>query len=123
MFEELLACKVGLPDAFCGKLANHLSLGRDSGVVGAGHPQSILALHARTAHENILNGIVEHVAHVQHAGHVWRRYYNSIGLACIGFAVEKLVLKPISIPPVFYFGRIVFLWEVFHFLIHLTAQN
>ncbi|KAA6332511.1 Valine--tRNA ligase, partial [termite gut metagenome] len=35
-------------------------------------------------HENILNGIIKHVSHVQHTGNVWWRNNNGIRLTPIG---------------------------------------
>jgi hypothetical protein len=36
-------------------------LGRDAGVVGAGHPQRVVALHPLAANQNILQRVVERV--------------------------------------------------------------
>ena len=36
----------------------------DAGVVGAGQPEDFLAVHARLAGEDVLDGVVEDVAHV-----------------------------------------------------------
>ena len=96
--EELLASKVALLDALLGEAVHHLSLGSDRGVVGARHPTSVLALHACSAHEDILNSVVEHVAHVKHTSHVRWRYNDSVGLTSVGLAAEKLVVKPVLIP-------------------------
>jgi hypothetical protein len=68
------------PDAFQKLLAAHLAargllplhelaldhhLRRDAGVVGAGLPQHVLAAHALEAAENVLQRIVERMAHMQ----------------------------------------------------------
>ena len=45
----------------------------DAGVVGARHPEGVVALHAVPADEHVLDGVVERVAHVQRAGDVRRR--------------------------------------------------
>jgi hypothetical protein len=42
---------------------NHI-LGSDAGVVGAWHPQDIISTHSSVSAENILQGVVESVAHV-----------------------------------------------------------
>ena len=44
----------------------------DAGVVGAGQPENLLAVHARLAGEDVLDGVVEHVSHRQHAGDIGR---------------------------------------------------
>ncbi len=76
------------------------------GVVGAGHPAGFLALHPGPAHQHILNGIVEHVAHVQHARYVGRRNHDRVGLlAGVGLGFEKALLLPALVPFGFYVGR------------------
>ena len=98
MLKELLASKVALLDALLGEAVYHLSLSSDRSVVGARYPTSVLSLHTCTTHENVLYSIVEHVAHVQHASHVRRRYNDSVGLTSVGLAAEELVVQPILIP-------------------------
>jgi hypothetical protein len=45
-------------------LALHHHLGGDAGVVRAGLPQHVAPAHALEAAENVLQGVVERVAHV-----------------------------------------------------------
>ena len=47
-------------------------LGRDAGVVGAGHPQGLVALHAVDPDQGVLERVVERVSQVQRRGHVRR---------------------------------------------------
>ena len=91
-------------------------------MVGAGNPQRVFAMHTCAAHKNILNGIVEHVTHVEHTGHVWRRYDYSIGLTAVGLAVEQFVLEPVGIPFVLYLGGIVFLGKLVHCISYFDVQ-
>ncbi len=51
----------------------HHGLRRDAGVIGAGHPEGVVALHAPPADQHVLQRVIECVAHVQRAGHVGRR--------------------------------------------------
>ena len=108
MLKELLASEVALLYALFCKTVHHLSLSSDRGVVGAWHPTSVLSLHTCAAHEDILNRIVEHVAHVQYASHVWWRYNDSVGVTSVGLATEEFVVKPVLIP-----FRFHCLWIVF----------
>ena len=74
-FEEFFAAEiVAMPD-FAGFLERflHDGLRRDAGVVGAGQPEHFLAVHARPAGEDVLDGVVEDVAQREHAGDVRRR--------------------------------------------------
>ena len=64
MLEKLVAREVVLLYSLFGKTFHHLCLGGDRGMVGARHPTCVLALHASAAHEDVLNGVVEHVSHV-----------------------------------------------------------
>ena len=88
VLQELVAGKVRLLDALCGKLVHHLGLGSNGSMVGSRHPAGILAFHAGTAHQNILYGIIKHVSHVQHTGDVWRRNDDGVRLTTIGFRTE-----------------------------------
>ena len=108
VLKELLAGQVGLLDSLRGEFGYNFCLGRDGGVVGAGHPEGVLAHHAGAAHEDVLDGVVEHVAHVQHAGDIWRRDNDGVGFAAVRLAVEKLVLHPVVVPSLLDSRRIVF---------------
>ena len=55
-------------------------LGGDARVVGAGHPERRLAEHAVEADEDVLEGVLEPVAHVQDARDVRGRDYDDEGL-------------------------------------------
>ncbi len=83
-----------LPDALEKFLAAHLAaarllafhqlaldhhLRRYAGVIGAGLPQHILALHARVTRENVLQRVVERVPHMQRARDIGRRNDDGIG--------------------------------------------
>src|SRR5208337_2802332 len=58
-------------------LDDHLR--RDARVVRAGLPEHVLALHARVTRQNVLQRVVERMAHVQIAGDVRRRNDDGIG--------------------------------------------
>ena len=88
VLQKLVAGKVCLLDALCGKLVHHLGLGSNGSMVGSRHPAGILAFHAGTAYQNILYGIIKHVSHVQHTGDVWRRNDDGVRLTTIGFRTE-----------------------------------
>ena len=108
MFQKLVAREVALLDAFGSQFLHHLGLGGNRSVVGAGHPQGILPLHACAAHEDVLNGVVEHVPHVKHACHVGRGNHDGVGLSSVGFRTEQAVVKPILVPFSLHFARVVF---------------
>ena len=107
MLQELLACEVQFLDALLCQTVHHLCLGGYGCVVGAGNPTSVLALQACTAHQDVLDGVVEHVAHVQHTGHIWRWDNHGIGFTTIGFAAEQFVVQPVLVPFALHFGRAV----------------
>ena len=81
VFEELLAAEVVavLHHALLAQRLLHHGLRGDAGVVGAGQPEHFLAVHARLAGEDVLDGVVQHVPHVEHARDVGRRDDDGIG--------------------------------------------
>src|SRR5574344_1086738 len=97
-----------LLDALFGKSLHHLSLSCDRVVVGARHPACVFALHACTAHEDVLNGVVEHVSHMEHTSNIGRRNHDCIWFATVGLTAEQFVVYPVLIPL-----RLHFFWVVF----------
>ena len=108
MLEELLASKVSLLDALLSEAVDYLSLGSDTGMVCTWYPASVLAFHACTANENILDSIVEHVSHVKHTCNVWWRDNHCIRFTTIWLRTEKFVVEPVLIPFTFHCLWIVF---------------
>ncbi len=108
VLQEVLAREAPLVDAAFGKHLHDLGLGGDGGVVGARHPAGVLALHAGTAHQHILDGVVEHMAHVQHTRHVGRRNDHRVGHPIVGLRVEEFLVKPELIPFLLDGTRVVF---------------
>ncbi len=64
-------------------------LGRDAGVVGSRLPQHVLAVHPPIAAENVLQRVVERVAHMQIAGHVRRRNDHAERLGVLAFGSAR----------------------------------
>ena len=78
MLQELLTSEVALLDALFCQTIHHLCLRSNGSVVCARHPTSILAVDTSLTNENVLNGVVEHVAHVKHTRHVWWGNHNRV---------------------------------------------
>ncbi len=81
LFQKFLAAQraaVGLLGG--GEAALHHHLRGDAGMVRARLPQHVAAAHALEAAQNVLQGVVERMAHVQRAGDVRRRNDNGVGL-------------------------------------------
>ena len=73
-----------------------------------GLPQHVLPAHALEAAQDVLQRVVERVAHVQRAGHVRRRDDDAIGLRirAVGPAgLEGLARFPKVADPFFHRGR------------------
>ena len=99
MFEKPLPAHGFLAQALLLQHGYHPRLGGDGGVVGAGHPEGFPAFHARLPDEDVLNRVVEHVAHVQHAGHVGRRDDDGVGFFFrVRLGGEQLVFQPVGVP-------------------------
>ena len=77
----------------------HLHLRSNAGVVGAGQPEDFLAVHARLATEDVLNRVIQDMAHVQHAGDVRRRDDDGKrGFGGLRVGGEAALLQPEVIP-------------------------
>ena len=85
IFEELLASQVFLFDSPLGKPCHDLALGGYASVVGTGHPAGVLAVHTRLAYEHVVQGVVEHMAHMEYARYVGRGDNNRVGLPGVRF--------------------------------------
>ena len=57
------------------------SLCCDSRVIGPGHPQDIVSLHALESDQDILKCIVQCMPQMQCASDIWRGHDNRIGFA------------------------------------------
>ena len=103
--DDAAALGLPLPDAFEEFGAAHVAaarllplhqlpldhhLGRDAGVIGAGLPQHVAAAHPLEAAQNVLQRVVERVAHVQRTGHVRRRDHDGEGLGILPFGAAGL---------------------------------
>ena len=73
LLDEFLAADVAAMDLPLHQLAFDDHLRGDAGMVHAGLPQHVLAAHALEADQDVLQRVVERVAHMQRAGDVRRR--------------------------------------------------
>ena len=78
--DEGLAADFQTRDALLGQALVHLGLGGDAGMVGADDPAGLETAHAGAADASVLDGVVQRVPHVQHAGDVRRRDDDGVGL-------------------------------------------
>jgi hypothetical protein len=77
---NFLAAEIVAGFLLLAQLALHHRLRRDARVVGARQPQRRLALEAGTADQDVLDRVVQHMAHRQHARDVGRRDHDRVGL-------------------------------------------
>ena len=84
--DEFVAADVGALVLLLVELALDHHLGGDPGMVGADHPQRILALHPRVADQDVLQRVVERMADVEAAGDVGRRHDDRerLGVGALG---------------------------------------
>ena len=129
--QKLLASQVVTAQALLPERPLHLGLGGNARVVAAGHPDGIEPLHTVIADQNILQSVVQSMAHVQLARDIRGRDHHAIGLlALIHLSVEELVLLPELIPfllkglGIIDLRDIVFLLQCFaHFLPPVKQQK
>ncbi|MBA7672118.1 hypothetical protein ES703_80291 [subsurface metagenome] len=97
--DEVLACKVRSPLALL-RQDTFLNdrLGGDAGVVGPGHPESIVFLHPAEPNQDILQCIIQRMSKVQRCRYVRRRDNDSVVLflpaIAGGFSVKVLAGEP-----------------------------
>ena len=86
--------------------ALHHHLRGDARMVGARLPQHVLAAHPLEADQDVLDGIVERVPHVQRARDIGRRDHDGEGIGLGAAArLEETAGFPFGIKPGFHFGR------------------
>jgi hypothetical protein len=68
-------------------------------MVGAWQPKNFFAIHPRFAREDILDGIIEDMPHMEHARDVRGRDYNGVG-GLRGFRIsdKTILVQPKGIP-------------------------
>ena len=77
-------------------------------MVGAWKPECGFPLHAGPADEDVLQRIIEYVAHMQHTRHIRRGNHDRERIAVVlDFTFEASGFLPSLIPLGFYFFRIV----------------
>ncbi len=89
--------------------ALHLGLGGDPGVVGAEDPLRPLPAHAVIAGQAVLDGVVERVAHVKHAGDVRRRDGDRVVLlrGSLRVRMKQAGLQPFLDDPGLHLGGVI----------------
>ena len=101
------------------QLLLHLDLGGDAGVVGAGHPQGGVALHPLEADQDVLEGGVHGMAHVELAGDVGGRHDNGEGLLVgITVALKAAVFLPHLVDAALHLLGFIDLGKFFLHLLH-----
>ena len=83
MLQKLFPRQVALVDTLLLETLNHFRLRCNRRMVSSGHPASVLTFQTRTAHQHILYRLIQHVSHMQHARHIWRRYNYRIRLTIL----------------------------------------
>ena len=104
--DELLAPQVVAGPALLAELLLDLVLGGDAGVVHAGQPQRLVALHALAAGEGVHQGVLEGVAQVEGTGDVGRRDHDGVRRLLAGrVGLEVTALHPALVQLPLYLGR------------------
>ena len=95
LVDEQFAAEVFLGLAVNGELLFHHGLGGDAGVVHAGQPEHLVALHPLAPRQRVHHRVFESVAHVQAAGHVRRRQHDRVR----GLAARRVGLEVAGVDP------------------------
>ncbi len=103
---EVFARKIGALLSGRVKLTLHHHLRRNARMVSANDPQGILALQTRMANEDVLQRVVERVADMEVARHIWRRINDRIGRRVGTVWAKSAAFFPMGVPFGFNCGRI-----------------
>src|SRR5690625_2526012 len=87
--------------SFLTQSLHHLRFSSDRCVICTWYPARVVALHPCTAYKDILDCIVQHMAHMQDPGYIGRGDDNGEGLTRIRFRLEVVMFFPIFVPFVF----------------------
>ena len=111
--QELLTAEVVTGQTlFLAQVFLYLNLGSDACVVCARHPQRRVALHALGTNQNILQGFVKRVTHMQLTGYIRRRNNNRKRLfVFVYFCIEVALFFPRLVQLVFCRRRVIRLWQ------------
>ena len=103
-----------LGDTFLAHGFHDLGLGGDGGVIGAGQPQGLVALHAAPADQRVLKSIIQRVPHMQLAGDIGGRNDDGVGfLFAFGIGVEVVFIQPELVGAVFDLLGVIDLFQLF----------
>ena len=93
-------------------MAFDFGLGGDASVISTWKPEYIFTFLTCPAGEDVLNGVVEDVAHGEDSRDVGRRDDNAVGLTkVLGICLEAFPVQPLAVPAVFNVSRLVFFGE------------
>ena len=122
--EELFPAHVGFGEPFLLlHLLDDLDLCRDGCVVGAGQPQRLESAHTLEAGDDVLDGMIEGVTHVQLSRDVGRGHHDRERLLLVvGMSLEVLALHPEVVDPLLERG-IVGLFHFVHKIYPLVSEN
>ena len=87
-------------------------------MVCAWHPTGVFSLHPGPPDQHILDGVVQHVAHVEHPGDIGGRDDHRIRLPIVGDRMKVSSLQPVGVPLVFSLCRVVLCRNV-----HVAVQS
>ena len=109
--QEFFTAKIVAGQTLLAKLLLHLDLGGDAGVIDAGNPQGVIALHPLEPDQSILQCRVHGVTHVQLTGDVGWGHDDGEGLlAFIHLGVEVAAALPHVVDLGLHLLRLVDLW-------------
>ena len=102
LFNELLPADLSAARAALFQLLFHDVLGGNAGMVGAGNPECVVTEHPVVTHLDVLQAVVQTVAHVQNARHVRRRDDDDECLAGgaparTGGGSEQTLFEPVAV--------------------------
>ena len=114
-FQETFTAEVLFGESFFLHCVYNLSLGCDRSMVSSWQPEGFIALHSSETDQNILQGFIQCVTHMQLTGDVrWWNYDGVWFFVRIWLSVEISAVQPKLIGAVLYLFWIIDLGQFFH---------
>jgi hypothetical protein len=76
----------------------NLGFRSDRSVVRTGYPAGIFPQHPGPSYQDVLDSIVQAMAHMEHTGDIRRRDHHRIGFPSVRFTGEISLVKPMLVP-------------------------
>ena len=112
MFEEFFPTEVVFVQILIAEVAFDFGLGGDASMIGPRKPEYVFPFLTSPAAEDVLDGVVEHMAHGEDSSDVGWGDDDAVGLPKVfGVSLEAFPVQPLGVPAIFDVCGLVFFGE------------